>query len=151
VDNLRRFPAPWVVEEDDHGFRIRDASGFFICAVVHRDDLHARHCQQLPQPGGGAAHTHKFESEMQACLLGVGGIVRRNATADCIGISIEQPFGRNIKSLQILYSMMGAATDKVIGKTLSVGIRCSITSDQRILSRIGSVGGFTPSWHHVEG
>jgi hypothetical protein len=45
MDNLRRFPAPWVMEEDEHGFRVKDASGFLICAVSHREDLHVRHYQ----------------------------------------------------------------------------------------------------------
>jgi hypothetical protein len=45
MDNLRRFPAPWSVEEDEHGFHVRDASGFFICAVTHREDLHQRRYQ----------------------------------------------------------------------------------------------------------
>jgi hypothetical protein len=37
--------APWVMEEDEHGFRMKDANGFLICAVTHRDDLHARSYQ----------------------------------------------------------------------------------------------------------
>jgi hypothetical protein len=45
MDNLRRFPAPWVMEEDEHGFRVKDADGFFICAIMHRDDLHSRRYQ----------------------------------------------------------------------------------------------------------
>jgi hypothetical protein len=46
MDNLRRFPAPWTVEEgEDHCFRVFDASGFFICAVSHREDLHSRNFQ----------------------------------------------------------------------------------------------------------
>lgn len=28
MDNLRRFPAPWTMEEDKHGFSVKDASGF---------------------------------------------------------------------------------------------------------------------------
>ncbi len=40
MDNLRRFPAPWVMEEDKDGFRVKDASGFYICGVMHREDLH---------------------------------------------------------------------------------------------------------------
>ena len=48
MDNLRRFPAPWTVQEDeDHCFRIYDASGFFICSVSHREDLHARNFQYV--------------------------------------------------------------------------------------------------------
>jgi hypothetical protein len=50
MDNLRRFPAPWrMVEEDDKCFRVYDASGFYICAVVHREDLHARGYQYAYQ------------------------------------------------------------------------------------------------------
>lgn len=46
MDNLRRFPAPSIVEEsDDHCFRVLDATGFFICAVSHREDLHSRNFQ----------------------------------------------------------------------------------------------------------
>jgi hypothetical protein len=33
------------MEEDEHGFRVKDANGFCICAVMHRDDLHARNYQ----------------------------------------------------------------------------------------------------------
>ena len=29
-------------EEEDHGFRVKDANGFCICAVMHREDLHVR-------------------------------------------------------------------------------------------------------------
>jgi hypothetical protein len=43
MDNLRRFVPPWSVEEgDDQCFRVYDATGFFICSVMHREDLHAR-------------------------------------------------------------------------------------------------------------
>ena len=45
MDNLRRFPAPWSIEEDEHGFRVKDASGFFICGIAHREDLHQRRNQ----------------------------------------------------------------------------------------------------------
>ena len=43
MDNFRRFPAPWVMEEDEGCFRVKDGNGFCICAVTHRDDLHVRH------------------------------------------------------------------------------------------------------------
>ncbi len=33
------------MEKDEHGFRVKDANGFLICAVCHRDDLHARNYQ----------------------------------------------------------------------------------------------------------
>jgi hypothetical protein len=42
MDNLRRFPAPWTCEEDKDCFRIKDATGFMICVVLHREDLHDR-------------------------------------------------------------------------------------------------------------
>jgi hypothetical protein len=46
MDNLRRFTPPWTVQEgDDHCFRVFDATGFFICAVSHREDLHSRNYQ----------------------------------------------------------------------------------------------------------
>lgn len=46
MDNLRRFPAPWTMQEgEDLCFRIYDASGFFICSVMHREDFHARNYQ----------------------------------------------------------------------------------------------------------
>ena len=47
MDNLRKFTPPWTVQEDaeDQCFRVFDASGFFICSVMHRDDLHARRFQ----------------------------------------------------------------------------------------------------------
>ena len=45
MDNLRRFPAPWTMEEYEDSFQVRDASGFYICAVVHREDLHRTNYQ----------------------------------------------------------------------------------------------------------
>lgn len=45
MDNLRRFPAPWVMKEDGDSFRVFDANGLFICAVPHREDLHQRSYQ----------------------------------------------------------------------------------------------------------
>jgi hypothetical protein len=45
MDNLRRFPAPWVTEEDRDCFRVKDANGFMICVILHREDLHARNYQ----------------------------------------------------------------------------------------------------------
>ncbi|MBC7623391.1 hypothetical protein FNL55_12320 [Tardiphaga sp. vice352] len=45
MDNLRRFPAPWTMAEDDGGFTVRDASGLFLLTVPHREDLHARRYQ----------------------------------------------------------------------------------------------------------
>lgn len=42
MDNLRRFPAPWVMEEDKDGFRETDASGFFICGVNGRRSVPLR-------------------------------------------------------------------------------------------------------------
>jgi Holliday junction resolvasome RuvABC endonuclease subunit len=59
---------------------------------------------------------------MQARLLGVAGVVRRNTSADCIGVSIEQPFGRNAHSLQTLYSMMGAASLAAVEAGLRVSL-----------------------------
>lgn len=40
MDNLRRFPAPWVIAEEEQCFRVKDGSGFTICCVIHRQDLH---------------------------------------------------------------------------------------------------------------
>jgi hypothetical protein len=46
TDGVRRFPAPWSLQEgEDQCFRIYDANGFFICSVKHRDDLHRRSFQ----------------------------------------------------------------------------------------------------------
>ena len=46
MDNLRRFTPPWTVQEgEDQCFRVFDATGFFICSVAHREDLHARSFQ----------------------------------------------------------------------------------------------------------
>ncbi|CUU16761.1 hypothetical protein ABIB94_008449 [Bradyrhizobium sp. JR7.2] len=41
MDNLRRFPAPWVMIAEEECFRVKDANGFTICCVLHRDDLHS--------------------------------------------------------------------------------------------------------------
>jgi hypothetical protein len=50
MDYLRRFPAPWTVQEgDDQCFRVYDASGYFICSVTHRE------CRQSPEARGGEA------------------------------------------------------------------------------------------------
>lgn len=46
MDNLRRFPAPWGVEEgSDYCFRVKDANGMMIGVILHREDLHARNYQ----------------------------------------------------------------------------------------------------------
>jgi hypothetical protein len=45
MDNMRRFPAPWLMEEDGGLFRVRDVSGFTLVTIVHRDDLHTRSYQ----------------------------------------------------------------------------------------------------------
>src|SRR5438128_2045555 len=42
MDNMRRFPAPWAMEEDEDGFKVRDTSGFVLVGIPHRDDLHQR-------------------------------------------------------------------------------------------------------------
>jgi hypothetical protein len=42
MDNLRRFPAPWIAEEDRDCFRVKDANGMMICVILHREDLHSR-------------------------------------------------------------------------------------------------------------
>jgi hypothetical protein len=49
MDNLRRFPAPWVMEEEEGSFRVKDANGFSLCSVVHRQDLHDRSYQYAEQ------------------------------------------------------------------------------------------------------
>jgi hypothetical protein len=37
---------PWSVQEGkDQCFRVYDATGFFICAISHREDLHVRSFQ----------------------------------------------------------------------------------------------------------
>jgi hypothetical protein len=41
----RRFPAPWTMEEHKDGFQVKDASGFFICGVSHREDLYRTNYQ----------------------------------------------------------------------------------------------------------
>lgn len=56
MDNLRRFPAPWTMEEYKDGFCVKDASGFFICGVAHREDLHR----------GGYQYAHQFLSRDEA-------------------------------------------------------------------------------------
>lgn len=38
----RRFPPPWTVEQNDHGYAIKDSSGFALAYVYFRDDLHAQ-------------------------------------------------------------------------------------------------------------
>lgn len=49
MDNLRRFPARWVMEEEEGSFRVKDANGFSLCSVVHRQDLHDRSYQYAEQ------------------------------------------------------------------------------------------------------
>jgi hypothetical protein len=41
-EQKRRFPPPWSVEQDQqHGFRVRDANGVLLASVYCRDDVHA--------------------------------------------------------------------------------------------------------------
>ena len=49
MDNLRRFPAPWVMQEEEECFRVTDGNGFTICRVHHREDLHASGYQYAHQ------------------------------------------------------------------------------------------------------
>ncbi|MET4121990.1 hypothetical protein ABIB90_008254 [Bradyrhizobium sp. JR4.1] len=49
MDNLRRFPAPWTIEEETDCFRVKDAVGFSLCCFVHRQDLHDRAYQYAEQ------------------------------------------------------------------------------------------------------
>jgi hypothetical protein len=37
----RRFPPPWTVEQDQHGFRVKDTNGILLASIYCRDDLHA--------------------------------------------------------------------------------------------------------------
>ena len=48
MDNLRHFPRLGLAE-DETGFTVRDASGFHICRIPHREDLHARGYQYADQ------------------------------------------------------------------------------------------------------
>lgn len=41
MDKLRRFPAPWTVEEEQECFRVKDGNGFTLCCILHREDLHS--------------------------------------------------------------------------------------------------------------
>ena len=45
MENLRRFPAPWTYEEGEDAYRVKDANGFLIAIVLHRQDLHSRRYQ----------------------------------------------------------------------------------------------------------
>ncbi len=49
MDNLRRFPAPWVMVEEEQCFRVKDANGLSVCCVPHREDLHQRPYQYADQ------------------------------------------------------------------------------------------------------
>lgn len=49
MDNLRRFPAPSVMMEEEQCFRVKDANGFAVCSVPHREDLHQRAYQYAQQ------------------------------------------------------------------------------------------------------
>jgi hypothetical protein len=40
-EHKRRFPPPWTVERDQHGFQVRDSNGILLASVYCRDDLHA--------------------------------------------------------------------------------------------------------------
>jgi hypothetical protein len=47
--HLRRFLAPWVMVEEEQCFRVKDANGFSVCSVPHREDLHQRPYQYAEQ------------------------------------------------------------------------------------------------------
>ena len=51
--------------------------------------------------------THK--SDLQSRIMGTAAIIAKYKSDDCIGVAIEQPFGAHARSLQALYSCMGAA------------------------------------------
>jgi hypothetical protein len=54
-DQKRRFPPPWPVERNEHGYIVRDANGLALAFVYHRDDLHAK--------GWSFAHQHLTSDE----------------------------------------------------------------------------------------
>lgn len=40
MKGLERFPEPWCYEKRDRAFVVKDANGFFLLGIGHRDDLH---------------------------------------------------------------------------------------------------------------
>lgn len=63
----------------------------------------------LDTDGNATASTHKLESTMNGRVRGLAGIIKRHATAECMGVCIEEPFSGQFSSVKALFPMMGAA------------------------------------------
>lgn len=55
------------------------------------------------------ASTHKLKNDLQGRTSGVAGIIKRHASADCLGVCIEEPFSGQFSSVKALFPMLGAA------------------------------------------
>jgi hypothetical protein len=59
--------------------------------------------------GSIEAVSQRFESDIRARTVGVASIITRHACADCLGVSIEEPFSGQFSSVKALFPMLGAA------------------------------------------
>ncbi len=59
--------------------------------------------------GGLDAQTIRLESTLAARTIGVRGVIKRYACAECLGVCIEEPFSGQFSSLKALLPMLGAA------------------------------------------
>lgn len=56
-----------------------------------------------------SASTHKLKNDLQGRVSGVAGVIRRHASADCLGVCIEEPFSGQFSSVKALFPMPGDA------------------------------------------
>jgi Holliday junction resolvasome RuvABC endonuclease subunit len=50
-----------------------------------------------------------MESDIRGRTVGVAGIIKRHACAECLGVCIEEPFSGQFSSVKVLFPMLGAA------------------------------------------
>lgn len=63
---------------------------------------------RLFSDGSIITHTVKHKSDLKDRVCGVAGIIKLNATPDCLGVCIEEPFSGQFSSVKALFPMIGA-------------------------------------------
>jgi hypothetical protein len=58
--------------------------------------------------GGLDAQTVRLKSNIGSCTLGVRGVIKRNASPDCIGVRIDEQFSAQFSGVKALFPMLRA-------------------------------------------
>lgn len=63
---------------------------------------------RLFSDGSISTHVVKHESDIKSRVCGVAGIIKLNASPDCLGVCVEEPFSGQFSSVKALFPMIGA-------------------------------------------